>query len=105
VIWKVLDGSFQLEPEQWGWQLKEGLLTPIMTDLEIAPDNLFQVIRCKCKSSSKRQCGTNLCSCHKHGLLCSAACGECQGQKCENPQNVGKNYIIKYFRDVILLQY
>ena len=43
-----------------------------------APDDLLKVVRCKCKSTSCNQCGTNLCSCRKNGLSCVSACEECR---------------------------
>ena len=43
-----------------------------------APDDLLKVIRCKCKSTSCNQCGTNLCSCRKNELSCVSACEECR---------------------------
>ena len=33
VTWKLLDtADFQLKPEDWGWQVKNGGLVPVMTD-------------------------------------------------------------------------
>ena len=55
-----------------------------MTDLEAAPENLLKFVRCKCKLTSRNPCGTNLCSCHKNGLKCVAACGDCRGEGCNN---------------------
>ena len=49
-----------------------------------APDDILNVVRCKCKQSSRNQCGSNLCSCHKNGLSCVSACGECNGIACYN---------------------
>ena len=41
-------------------------------------------VRCNCKSTSKNQCGTNTCSCRKHGLMCSDVCKGCHGETCNN---------------------
>jgi 5'-3' exonuclease len=71
-----------LDPEQWGWKLKNGKLMPIQTDLPAAPEALLQVIRCTCKSG----CTTRRCMCQKHGTECSNACKECRGLSCENCQ-------------------
>ena len=49
-----------------------------------APDDLMKVICCKCKSTSRNQCGTNLCSCRKNGLSRVSACEECRGVGCFN---------------------
>ena len=43
----------------------------------------LQVIHCNCKAS----CQTSKCSCKKHGLQCSAACGQCKGTSCVNLPN------------------
>ena len=84
ITWKLLDDEFQLKPEDWGWQLKNNTLVPTETDNEVAPECLLKVVRCKCKSSSKNQCGSNLCTCRKHGLNCVATCGGCRGEECNN---------------------
>ena len=41
-------------------------------------------LRCNCKSTWKNQCGTNICSCRKHGLMCSDICKDCHGETCNN---------------------
>ena len=41
-------------------------------------------VRCNCKSTSKNQCGTNICSCQKHGLMCSDVCKGYHGETCNN---------------------
>ena len=45
------------------------------------------MVRCKCKFTSKNQCGTAMCSCRKNGLSCVSACGECHGVGCNNEFN------------------
>lgn len=67
-------------PEEWGWVLNRGRLEPKTTDLAAAPESLLQIVRCNCKVN----CDTRRCSCRKHGLECSAACGECRGVGCTN---------------------
>lgn len=73
-------GRADLNPTDWGWNVKDGKLTPKETDLPPAPPALLKVIRCNCKTS----CTRATCSCRKHGLLCSPACGECRGVSCTN---------------------
>ena len=80
VEWKLLDDTMNLNHENWGWKVDNGTFTPIRTMKPVAPDNILKVIRCKCKSASINQCGTNLCSCRKNGLNCMSACGECHGE-------------------------
>ena len=50
-----------------------------------APEELLNVIRCNCKSTSRNQCGlrTN-CACLNNGLVCVTACGGCNGMDCCN---------------------
>ena len=61
---------------------------PIMTDLDPAPDNMLKFIQCKYKVSSRNPCGTNVCSCHKNGLKCVPACGDCRGETCNNSEQI-----------------
>ena len=84
IEWTMLDETSNLDPKEWGWKSADGYLTPITTDKEIAPTELLKVIRCNCKTSSKNQCGTNICTCRKHGLKCMPACGGCHGESCNN---------------------
>ena len=85
--WKNL--TTDIEQTKWGWKLEEGGLTPpIPTDLEPAPADVLSVIHCRCKSTSKNTCGTNLCQCRKNGLSCVAACRDCHGNECQNFEKV-----------------
>ena len=69
-----------MDPLLWGWKLVEGRLMPKSMDLMYAPVDLLFTIRCNCKSG----CVNLRCSCKKHGLPCSTACGEYQGVSCAN---------------------
>ena len=81
ILWKKLVNDHDdLNPEQWGWKLDGTMFAPITTDLAAAPENYLKFVRCKCKLSSKNPCGTNICSCHKNGLKCVTACGDCRGK-------------------------
>ncbi|GFO02494.1 hypothetical protein PoB_002899900 [Plakobranchus ocellatus] len=73
-----IDTTFDLQPEVWGWQLSSGRLDPCTTDLPPAPELLLKMIRCNCKSD----CRSKRCTCRKHGLECSLACGQCKGIGC-----------------------
>ena len=85
-IWKLLNNNeMHSKAEDWGWKLDDNNYCPIMTDNEVAPECVLQVIRCKCKSS-KNQCGTKRCSCRKHGLSCVTTCSDCHGEDCENKE-------------------
>lgn len=81
--WKSLSLDC-LNPLEWGWSLKDGMMTPVMTDQEAAPERFLMFIRCKCKSMKKRLCGQNTCSCVRNGLKCVQACSGCRGETCEN---------------------
>ena len=84
VRWKLLDDvESNLKPEDWGWSIKENTMTPIKSDLLVAPERLLKIIRCNCKDSSKAPCSTAICSCRKHGLTCASSCGDCHGELCE----------------------
>ena len=61
-----------------------------MTNDPPAPDEILNVIRCKCQNSTKNQCGTNICSCRKNDLLCVSACGDCHRVSCYNKNDASK---------------
>ena len=87
ITWKVLHNTeIELMPDEWECYWKGDQLFPIMTDLDVAPESLLKVTRCRCKSTLQNQCGTNFCSCRKHGLKYVSTCGECFGESCENKE-------------------
>ena len=45
-----------------------------------APEDLLKIIRCNCLTN----CQNARCSCIKHGIKCSVACGHCHGSACSN---------------------
>ena len=51
-----------------------------MTDSDVAPENLLNIINYKCKLESKNVCGSNLCYFKKSGINCVAACKGCIGE-------------------------
>ncbi len=77
-----------LQIQQWkgqelqpGWRVCEGGLMPMHTDL---PDELLRIIRCNCQTD----CGSMRCTCKKHNVKCSPACGNCRGSGCMNSDNL-----------------
>ena len=87
VLWEKLICTFgDLDVLRWEWKVGQNVLTPILTDLEAAPDNLLMFVRCKCKMSSRSPCSSNICSCRKNGLMCVTACAGCRGQGCCNSE-------------------
>ena len=75
---------YSLKPEEWGWTFVGKVLKPIKTDMEPALESVLKFVPCKCKSTSKKVCCTNLCSCHKPGLKCMIVCGEYRGESYGN---------------------
>ena len=58
---------------EWGWTMSNAQMQPEYTDLGYAPDELLSQIHCKCKKTYL----TLRCTCRKHGLICTPACGQC----------------------------
>ena len=73
-------GVCNMKETDWGWMTKDENLVAVMTDLPPAPDELLRVIRCNCTTDRR----TARCSCRKHSLECSPACGRCRGIGCSN---------------------
>ena len=48
ISWSLID-DFNLIATDWGWKLHNEVITPIMTDNDIAPESLTMVIKCNCK--------------------------------------------------------
>ena len=69
-----------MSTEEWGWKACDGVFLPVMTHLPPAPEALLRVIRCNCSTD----CSSLKCTCRKHNLECSAACGQCRGSGCTN---------------------
>ncbi|KAG1710392.1 hypothetical protein GQR58_002674 [Nymphon striatum] len=82
--WKA---NQHLLPTEWGWKLLANTLVPIQTDLPPAPEDLLMVIRCNCTTD----CSNAKCTCMKHNLKCSSACGHCRGSGCTNAVQVDED--------------
>jgi len=65
-------------------ELKDGMYVPVPTDMQPVPEDMLSVIACKCKTSTKNPCSSQICSCRKHGMQYVAACKRCCGKECEN---------------------
>src|SRR6218665_92376 len=83
VWWKTLQTT-GLNPTDWGWKVHDSAYVPIMTDLKVAPDDVLNVIACKCKSSTSSPCASKLCTCRCYGLHYIPACKNCYGELCTN---------------------
>ena len=75
------DETTQYSTENWGFEVKNNELRPIMTDQPIAPKSLLSAIHCNCATN----CSTLRCSSRQQNMPCSAACGSCQSDSCLNP--------------------
>ena len=74
--WRGVD----LRPEYWGWKRTDSGFVPIRLTKAAAPEHLLKIIRCNCGG----KCDSKRCTCHKNGLMCTAACGQCKGITCSN---------------------
>ena len=74
----------EMSSVDWGWKVSAGNLLPIMTDLQPAPQNLLEVVRCGCMSA----CDTMRCPYRKHGMTCSTAYSECRGVYANTPNDI-----------------
>ena len=72
-----------IDPLLWEWTVMKGRLMPKFYGLDVHPPDLLITIRCNCKSG----CVNLRCSCKRHGLPCSTACGECRGYAKQIQQN------------------
>jgi hypothetical protein len=71
----------------WGWKIENDLYVAITTDLKPAPDDILNVISCKCRMLKNNACSSQVCSCRKHGLKCVVACKHCCGKVCTNAEH------------------
>ena len=59
------------------------IVTKFCMMVEFAPAALIKMIHCNCSEG----CDTLRCTCRKHGLECTSACGHCQDGNCDNMTN------------------
>ena len=82
-VMEWMGGCDEMVPSEWGWKVEGDKLVPVMTDKRPAPDALIQMIHCNCLEG----CITLRCTCRRHGLECTSACGHCQNGNCDNMKN------------------
>ena len=70
----------QLDPEGYGWQLKDGLLEPIPMRQDPGPPSLMDIKMCGCTRGCNKRC-----SCYKDGRKCGSNC------TCENCENTARS--------------
>ena len=68
-----------LNPTCWGWQEKEGALSPIGIQ-EMSPPDIATLISCSCKTG----CKNRTCSCRKQDIECDIGCLNCTMNDCSN---------------------
>ena len=72
-----------IELSEWGWKVERNKLVTVMTDKSPAADVFIQMIHCNCSEG----CNAVRCTCRKHGLECTSACGHCQDGNFDNMRN------------------
>lgn len=72
-----------MDETEWGWKCENNMFKPVMCSKNAAPDNLLKVVNCNCTKG----CNTQRCTCRGYGLPCTSACGQCQLEFCENPND------------------
>lgn len=70
-----------LLPSDWGWNLVNGELHLVLTHKPPDPENLLNLISCKCMVGCERGCG-----CRKAVIQCSLLCAHCRGGGCSNSE-------------------
>ncbi|CAB4041625.1 Hypothetical predicted protein, partial [Paramuricea clavata] len=78
MVWMGI--SEDMVSNDWGFKVQGDKLIPIMMDKDHAPEVLLKMIHCNCSTG----CNTLRCTCKKHGLDCTSACGPCQEGNCDN---------------------
>lgn len=63
-------GNEDLDPEAYGWTLKNGLYNPDAGYTQVCPQSILKLLSCKCKAG----CATNSCGCRNVGLKCTDIC-------------------------------
>ena len=91
--WKNLDKK-GTEITKWGWEIKNGMCYPVMTDVLLRLDSILKFIRCNYQTGTDAACGKR-CSGRKYGLFCVMVCGLCHGEECSNKSKS----LIKYYID------
>ncbi len=85
MIWKSAD---QRDPPDvdiatFGWEIRNGIPTPVTGVDVVAPADLMKVIACTCGTADP--CARSRCSCKTAGVSCTSFC-KCMGiESCHNP--------------------
>ena len=86
MYWKAAadDAIPEIDPTDYGWELKDSTLWPVSNVPAIAPAELLEVTACKCSAVSP--CSRNTCSCKKNKTACTCycKCGGSEGTCCND---------------------
>ena len=75
--------DFGGKPDDFGWEVRNGILKPVMYKCKIAAEEVQGLI-CDCKGNKKYK---NKCSCYNTGLLFIDLCVCSNGEEiCNNPK-------------------
>ena len=91
---------YEMNPTEWGWKQENDQLIAIMTESNAAPEELLKIIHCNCS----RGCKSSRCGCRRYGLPCTAACGPCQTENCDNPNNTQQLKMSSQRRRMMILK-
>ena len=87
MLWKVADHQAppdeSVDTTQFGWDIKNSIPIPTVSQGAPAPPELVDVIQCQCKAQGKK-CSTAACNCHKEHLACTSYCNCCGEDECCN---------------------
>ena len=76
-VWRKL-GDTDIDPLRWGWEMKNGNFSLIMTDIEAGPPDILRIVRCGCRGMcGKEVVVENLAWCvHHHAKSVMELCVE-----------------------------
>ena len=91
LIWRSANFTETIVPihTDLGWYDSEGVMMPICTAEEIAPEDLVSLVSCNCNG----ECTNNHCTCKKNNVACTDFCGcgdSCQNTDMRPPDNLGE---------------
>ena len=75
-----MDGK-SFATNRMGWRPQDDTLTPVETDLAVAPDTLLNMVCYRCKEGG---CGSMSYGYNQLGMFCTSMCTECNGETCRN---------------------
>ncbi len=80
----------EIDITKYGWEIKDELPAPVISDHPPGPQNLMDVVRCGCKALGKA-CSSEICSCHHDRISCTVYCACKSGTECYNPHKTSED--------------